>query len=173
MSQTESLVNLHTIHLGNQLYEVDLKLQFKRRQLGFNLSILCARYEIEIPDYNNIWMISFIIPEWENDVEQFLVDFAWTFLLTDHLLNRLGLHHLCRFQNRLGQENIDEELKADQEKFQEEMKKRRIILLEDNDTVISQWQVFQPKDFVFDPKSFRYSEQQDIISVLNKLNLKT
>ena len=114
MAQTESQVNLHSIYLGNQLklsylkqFDVYLKLQFKRRELGFNLSILCARYDVEISDFNYIWMITFLIPQSENDEEQFLEDFAWTFLLTDPVLNRVGLHHLCRFQNRLGQDNVD------------------------------------------------------------------
>ena len=53
------------------------------------------------------------------------------------------------------------------------MAKRRIILLENDDTVISQWQVFQPKDFDLDPKPFRYNEKQVIQSILSKLVLKT
>ena len=136
MSQTEAQVNLHSIYLGNQLkssflkqYDVYLKLQYKRGELGFNLVIICALYEVEIDDFSYLWMITFIIPQSENDEEQFLEDFAWTFILTDSVLNRVRLHHLFRFQNQLEQENVDEKLKADKDKFKEDMKERRIILL--------------------------------------------
>ena len=141
MALSKAQMNDHLIYLGNQLnvsflkkFDVYLKLQFKRRELGFNLSILCAQYDLEIDDFSYLRLITFIIPQSDKNEEQFLEDFAWMFLLTDPVLNRIGVHHLCKFQNRLGQENADEELKADQDKFKQDMIKRRIILLEDDDT---------------------------------------
>ena len=83
-----------------------------------------------------MWMHSFIISNAENNEGQFLEDFARTFIITDNILQRVGYHHECRFLNRIFQDNVDEELKSEQDKFKQEMNKKRIIFLDYEDMVV-------------------------------------
>ena len=71
-----------------------------------------------------MWMHSYIISHAENNEGQFLEDFARIFIITDNILQRVCLHHECRFQNKLFQDNVDEELKSDQDKLKQKMNKK-------------------------------------------------
>ena len=103
-----------SLYLGNKLnslkkkFDVYLKLHYKRRELGCDLDILSLRYNLKTNSFFNFWMHSFIITHSENNEGQFLEDFAQIFIITDNLLQRVGLHHEYRFQNRLFQDNVDE-----------------------------------------------------------------
>ena len=105
-----------SIYLGNQLnslekkFDVYLKLYYKRRKIGCNLDILSVRYNIKTDNFFDYFMYSFIISHSESNEGQFLADFARKFIITDKLLRRVGLDHECRFQNRLFQDNVDDEL---------------------------------------------------------------
>ena len=122
-----------SIFLGNQLkslekkFDVYLKFYYKRREIGCNLDILSVRYNLKTDNFFDYWMYSFIISDSESNEGQFLEDFARTFIITDMLLRRVCLDHECRFQNRLFQDNVDEEIKSEQDKFKQKMIKTRII----------------------------------------------
>ena len=91
-----------------------------------------------------------------------------TFIFTDKLLRRVGLDHECRFQNRLFQDNVDEELKSEQDKFKQNMIKTRIIFLDYEDMVVSQKQQSRLREFEVDPKLFRHTTYESTIGHLGR-----
>ena len=115
-----------------------------------------------------MWMHSFIKSHAENNEGQFLEDFARTFIITDNILHRVGLHHECRFQNRLFQDNVDEELKSEQDKLKQEMNKRQIIFLDYEDMVVGARQQHKLREFDLDPKLFRYTSCESTTGHLGK-----
>ena len=158
-----------TIYLGNQLdnldkkFDIYLKLYYKRREIGFNMDILSVRYNIKSDNILECWMYSFIISHAENNEGQFLQEFARTIIITDAFLRRVCLHHECRFQNRLFQYNVDEEIKSEQKKFKQEMIKRQIIFLDNEDLAVFPTPSIKMREFEVDAKFFRHTTCESTI----------
>ena len=163
------------IFLGNKLRyckfketDVYMKLQFKTREISSNQSVLCARYDLVFSAKGQqIWQFIFIIPSDFNKIQQFLEDFAHQFIITDEVLRAAGLHHLCHFQNGIDQLELDEARDNLKARFIEDMASKHIIILEDNDTIISQWDTTsQVKlEFYLDTTIFRYKPNPTPIKV--------
>jgi hypothetical protein len=152
------------IYLGNTMpsfkelgKNIFMKLQYKKRQLSANQSILCARYELDFSIHGSThWVINFIIPNDFIIIPEFLEDFAREFIITDEVYRAAGLHHKCHFQNGIEQDDLDEarvELRAI---FKRRMESKNIIILEDDDLLINKYPVFTKTDFHVDISQFRF-----------------
>ena len=149
------------IYLGNTMpnckawgNDIFMKLQYKKRQLSANQSILCARYELQLINKNKIWMINFIIPNDFIIIPEFLEDFAREFIITDEVYRAASLHYKCQFQNQIDYEEIHKasvELRAI---FKRRMESKNIIIIEDDDCVISQFKI--NSDFPIDLSQLRF-----------------
>ena len=162
-----------SIFLGNKLrcsifkeHDVYMKLQFKTRELSSNQSVLCARYDLVFSaNGQQIWIFNFIIPSDFIKIQQFLEEFAHQFLITDEVLTAASLHHLCHFQNRINQLELDEARDNLKSRFIEDMTSKHIIILDDNDTMISQWDTYMKTEFELDTSIFRYKPNAATIKV--------
>ena len=152
------------IYLGNTMpnfkalgVNIFMKLQYKKRQLSANQSILCSRYELQFSIHNSqYWIINFIIPNDFIIIPEFLEDFAREFIITDEVYRAAGLHHKCHFQNGIEQDDLDEarvELRAI---FKRRMESNNIIILEDDDLLISKYGLNMKIDFHVDISQFRF-----------------
>ena len=92
--------------------QVNYKLKFKTRQISAQQSVLCARYEIVFSNIDKfidqqILIFNLIITSTDNNIHQFLEEFAQQYLITDEVLTRAGLQHFCHFKNRHNQNELD------------------------------------------------------------------
>ena len=158
------------IYLGNTMpsfkelgKNIFMKLQYKKRQLTANQSILCARYELDFLIHGSThWIINFIITNDFIIIPEFLEDFAREFIITDEVYRAAGLHHKCHFQNGIEQDDLDEarvELRAI---FKRRMESKNIIILEDDDLLINKYPVFTKTDFHVDISQFRFKPSVNI-----------
>jgi hypothetical protein len=152
------------IYLGNTMphfkaggVNIFMKLQYKKRQLSANQSILSARYELNISiTHRQTWTINFIIPNDLITIPEFLEDFAREFIITDRVYIAAGLHHKCQFQNQIDYDEINKasvELRAI---FKRRMESKNIIILEDDDLLITQYSLNMNTDFHVDLSQFRF-----------------
>ena len=135
-----------------------MKLQYKKRQLSANQSILCSRYELQFSINNSQhWIINFIIPNDFIIIPEFLEDFAREFIITDEVYRAAGLHHKCHFQNKIEQDDLDEEVRVELRAiFKRRMESNNIIILEDDDLLISKYGVNMKTEFHVDISQFRF-----------------
>ena len=151
--------------------QVNLKLKYKTRQISEQQSALCARYEIVFSNIDKffdqqIWIFNFIISSTDNNIHQFLEEFAQQYLITDEVLTRAGLQQMCHFQNCLNQNELDlaqTELKT---RFRQNMAERNIIIIEDNDTMISEWDTYLKTEFDIDTTQFCYNQPEDEVNLI-------
>jgi hypothetical protein len=152
------------IYLGNTMpsfkelgKNIFMKLQYKKRQLTANQSILCARYELDFSIHGSThWVINFIIPNDFIIIPEFLEDFAREFIITDRVYIAAGLHHKCQFQNQIDYDEINKasvELRAI---FKRRMESKNIIILEDDDLLITPFPPNMNTDFHVDLSQFRF-----------------
>jgi hypothetical protein len=153
------------IYLGKTLpifkglgHEIFMKLQYKKRQLSANQSILCANYEISLPT-NNItrWIINFIIPNDFIIIPEFLQDFAREFIITDEVYRAVNLFHKCHFQNQIDHEDLDKAKVEMRAIFKRRMEAKNILILEPDDLMISEYiSLNNIGDFDMDISQFRF-----------------
>jgi len=152
------------IYLGNTMptckrmgHYIFIKLEYKKRQFSANQSILCARYELNISiTHHQTWIFNFIIPNDLITIPEFLQDFAREFIITDRVYIAAGLHHKCQFQNQIDYDQIDKasvELRAI---FKRRMESKNIIILEDDDLLITPFPPNMNTDFHVDLSQFRF-----------------
>jgi hypothetical protein len=145
---------------GNNIF---MKLQYKKRQLSANQSILCARYETQFSILNSThWIINFIIPNEFIIIPEFLEDFARKFIITDEVYRAVNLHHKCHFQNQIDHDDLDKTRVEMRAIFKKRMESENIIILEDDDLLISQYHLFKMTDFDVDISQFRFKPRVHI-----------
>ena len=148
--------------------QVNLKLKLKTRQISTQQSLLCARYEIVCSNIDTffdqqIWICNIIISSTNNNIHQFVEDIAQQYFITNEVLTRAGLPHLCHLQNRLNQNELDlAELKTGFRQIVE----RNIIIIEDNDTMISEWDMYLKTEFGIDTTQFRYKQFKNEVNII-------
>ena len=122
-------------------YKVDdifINLKFKFRQLSSNICIVCAEYNLTYGETNSkYWVINFIIPFKKVLIREFLEDFGRNVIITDEWYRACGLYHMMTFQNRLDQRELDEVHSRLDQHFRERINKEGIIILENEDFIIS------------------------------------
>jgi sulfur transfer complex TusBCD TusB component (DsrH family) len=155
--ETNILLGNKTLFFNFQENNVYLKIQHKTRQISSTQAVLCARYDLKFSEnHQQIWMLLFIIPSNLGNIQQFLEEFANLFLISDGVLTAASLHNKCHFQNRLNQHELDEAKDNLVARFKADMASKHIIIIEDNDTMISQWNTYLKTEFDPDLTQLRY-----------------
>ena len=71
-------------------------------------------------------------------IKQFLENFGRNVIITHEWYRACGLYHMMHFQNRLDQHELDEAHTRLDQDFRERMNKEGIIILENEDFIVSE-----------------------------------
>ena len=117
--------------------------------------MLCARYEIVCSNIEKVFdqqrcILNIIIPLTDNNIHQILEEFAQQYLITDEVVTIAGLQNLFHFKNRHNQNELDLAQTKLKTRCRQNMAERNIIIIEDNNTMISEWDTYLKTEFDID-----------------------